>query len=129
MCKQQHCLQHLPNPSESGSRENVSLHFQQRTSHPPLRTPRDKKHDIWGHSLTYFILYIFTSICYRVTYTLVAQTVKNLSTMQETWVRSLGQEDPLKKGMATDSVFLPGESHGQRSLVGYSPWDRRVRHD
>ena len=26
-------------------------------------------------------------------------------------------------------VFLPGESHGQRSLVGYSPWDRRVGHD
>ena len=26
-------------------------------------------------------------------------------------------------------VFLPGESHGQRSLVGYSPWVRRVRHD
>ena len=60
---------------------------------------------------------------------LVAHMVKNLPTMQETWVRSLGQENPLEKGMATDSVFLPGESHGQRSLVGYSPWDCRVRHD
>ena len=27
--------------------------------------------------------------------------------------------------MASHSVFLPGESHGQRSLVGYSPWDRK----
>ena len=43
--------------------------------------------------------------------------------MPETQVQSLGQEDPLEKGMATHSlVFMPGESHGQRSLVGYSPW-------
>ena len=34
---------------------------------------------------------------------LVAQTVKNLPAVQETWVRSLGQEDPLEKGMATHS--------------------------
>ena len=40
---------------------------------------------------------------------------------QETQVRSLGGEDPLEKGMATHSILLPGESHGQRSLVGYSP--------
>ena len=31
----------------------------------------------------------------------MAQTVKNLPAMQETWVRSLGQEDPPEKGMAT----------------------------
>ena len=37
-------------------------------------------------------------------------------------VLSLGQEDPLEKGMATTPVFLPGEFHGQRSLAGYSPW-------
>ena len=42
------------------------------------------------------------------------------SAMQETQVRSLGQEDLLQKGMATTPVFLPGESHGQRSLEGYS---------
>ena len=41
--------------------------------------------------------------------------------MQETGVRSLGQEDPLEEGMTTP-VFLSGESHGQRSLVGCSPW-------
>ena len=45
--------------------------------------------------------------------------------MQETyemWVRSLGRENPLEEGMATHSSILPGESHGQRSLEGYSPW-------
>ena len=54
----------------------------------------------------------------------VAQTVKNLPVTQETWVQFLGQEDPLEKGMAPTPVVLPGEFHGQRSLEGYSPWDR-----
>ena len=49
-----------------------------------------------------------------------AQTVKRLPAMQETRVWSLGQEDPLEKGMATHSSILAGEFHGQRSLVGYS---------
>ena len=44
--------------------------------------------------------------------------VKNLSARQETLFQSLGQEDPLDKEMATTPVFLPGKSHGQRSLVG-----------
>ena len=38
-----------------------------------------------------------------------------------TWVPSLGQEDPLEKEMATHCSILAWESHGQRSLVGYSP--------
>ena len=48
--------------------------------------------------------------------------IKNLLAIQgtqEMWVWSLGQEDPLKEGMTTHSVFWPGESHGQRSLSGY----------
>ena len=49
---------------------------------------------------------------------LVAQMVRNLPMIRETQVRSLGQGDPLEKGMAPIPVFLPGESHGQRSLVG-----------
>ena len=53
---------------------------------------------------------------------LVAQTVKNQPAMQEIWVRSLGCEDPLEREWQPTSVFLPGEFHGQRSLVGYSPW-------
>ena len=53
---------------------------------------------------------------------MVAQLVKSLPAAQETWVQFLGQEDPLEKEMAPTPGFLPGESHGQRSLVGYSPW-------
>ena len=37
----------------------------------------------------------------------------------------LGREDPLEEGMQTIPVFLPGKSHGQRSLAGYSPWGRK----
>ena len=48
--------------------------------------------------------------------------VKRLPTMRETWVQFLGWEDPLEKEMVTHSSTLAGESHGQRSLVGYSPW-------
>ena len=40
---------------------------------------------------------------------LVTQMVKNLPAMQETWVQSLGQEDPLEKGMATHSSILTWE--------------------
>ena len=42
--------------------------------------------------------------------------------MQETWIRSLGQEDTLKKEVGSTPVFWRGESHGQSSLAGYSPW-------
>ena len=45
--------------------------------------------------------------------------------MQETQVRSLGQEDPLEKEMATHSSILPGKAHGHRSLVGCSPQGRK----
>jgi len=50
--------------------------------------------------------------------------------MWETWVRSLDQEDPLEKGMATHSSTLAGEFHGQRSLMGYSLWgSQKVGHE
>ena len=42
--------------------------------------------------------------------------------MQESWVRSLGWEDPLEEGWQRTPVCLSGEFYGQRSLVGYSPW-------
>ena len=51
----------------------------------------------------------------------VAQMVKHLPAMWETWVQSLGWDDSLEKEMATHSSTLAGKSHGQRSLVGYSP--------
>ena len=48
---------------------------------------------------------------------LVAQLVKNPPAIWETWVQSLGWEDPLEKRMTTTPVFWPGEFHGL-----YSPW-------
>ena len=39
----------------------------------------------------------------------------------ETWVQFLRWEDPLRRKWQPSPVFLPGESHGHRSLVGYSP--------
>ena len=61
---------------------------------------------------------------------LIAHTVKNLLVMQETWVRSLGQEDPLEKGMATPSSMLTWrilwmEQPGRLQSMGL----QTVRHD
>ena len=53
---------------------------------------------------------------------LVAQLVKNMPAVRETWVRSLGWEDPLEKKWQPTPVSLLGKSHGQRSLVGCSLW-------
>ena len=50
-------------------------------------------------SFIYFLKFIYLTV-------FMAQTVKHLSTMWEAWVRSLGQEDPLEKGMATHSSIL-----------------------
>ena len=58
-----------------------------------------------------FIAHAF-GVLYNSWVSLVAQTVKNLPTMHETWIGSLGWEDALEKGMATTPVLLPGQSHG-----------------
>ena len=55
---------------------------------------------------------------------LVAQLVKNLPVMQETWVQSLGWEDPLEKGMATHSTTLAWRIPWTEDLMGYSRRDR-----
>ena len=53
----------------------------------------------------------------------MVQAVKNLTAVWETWVQSQACEDPLELGMATHSSYSCLEnSHGQRSLAGYSPW-------
>ena len=54
--------------------------------------------------------------------------VKNLPAMQDTRVQSLGQEDPLEKGLQPTPVFSPGEFHGQRRLAGCSPSGRKESH-
>ena len=61
---------------------------------------------------------------------LVAQLVKNLPAMQKTWVQSLGQEDPLEKGMATHSSIVAcripwTEEPGGLQSMGL----QRVRHN
>lgn len=53
---------------------------------------------------------------------LVTQLVKNLPSMQKMWVQSLGWENLLEEEVQTHSSLLPRESHGQKSLAGYSPW-------
>ena len=45
--------------------------------------------------------------------------------MQETWVRSLGQEDPLEEEMATPSSILAWGTPWTEESAGYSPWGRR----
>ena len=74
-------------------------------------------------------LILFTSLlreCLPIQKWLVVQTVKNLPAMQETWFQFLGSvaagKIPCRREWQPTPVFLPGESHGQRSLAGYSPW-------
>ena len=55
----------------------------------------------------------------------MAQGVKNLPAVQETWVPSLGWKIPWRKEWLPSLVFLAGEFHGQKSLEGYSPWGRK----
>ena len=65
-----------------------------------------------------------------VTFTLVAQLVKNLCAIQETWVRSLGWEDPLEKGMAARSSVLTREIPWTEEPGGLqSTGSQRVGHD
>ena len=47
---------------------------------------------------------------------------QHLPAVQETWVLSLGWEDPPEKGMPTHSSFFPEAFHRQRNLAGYSQW-------
>ena len=57
---------------------------------------------------------------------LIAQSVHYLPAIQETRVRFLGPEDPLRRKWQPAPVFLPGKSHGQRSLVGSHSWSRKI---
>ena len=73
------------------------------------------KIDTWlGSSVSNLLGLFFPTV-----FELYKQLVKNLPAMRETWVQSLGWEDPLEKGKATHPVFWPGEFHGHR--VSKSP--------
>ena len=56
---------------------------------------------------------------------LIAHLIKNLPAMQETWVRFLGSKVPWRRKWQPTPALLPGRSHGQRSLIDYSPWGRK----
>ena len=77
-----------------------------------------RKEKLWHFSLELDLIYNLTSP--------VAQMVKRLSTMRETRVQSLGQEDPLEKEMATHSSTLALKIPRMEELgTGYYPWGRK----
>ena len=56
---------------------------------------------------------------------LVAQVVKRLPTMRKTWFNPWVRKISWRRKWRPTPVFLPEKSHGQRSLVGYSPWGHK----
>ena len=68
-------------------------------------------------------LFFFFLLVTRVT--LMAETVKSLLTKRETQIRSWGSFSWRREWLPT-AVHFPREFHGQRSLEGYSPWDRKL---
>ena len=101
-------------------REYFSSNCEQNSSYLKYITQSGGQINSMLYSGYYFI---FSDGRYRAS--LVAKTVKNLPVMQETQVQSLDWEDPLEEAWQPTPVFLPGEFHGQRSLVGYSPWGHK----
>ena len=73
------------------------------------------------HGIQKYTLQIF-AVFLSIFYSLVAQSVKSLPSMWETWVQSLGQEDPLEKDMETHSSILAWRIPWTEEPVGYSPW-------
>ena len=57
----------------------------------------------------------------------MAQTVKNLSAMQETWLRCLGWEDPLEEGTATYSTILAWRTPGTEEKKNWSEYKLAAR--
>ena len=74
------------------------------------------KFNLWGRNKL-FPLYGGSQVA------LVERTCLTMREMYEMQVRSLGQEVPLRREWQPTLLFLPRESHGQRNLLGYSPWD------
>ena len=85
----------------------------------PCIQPQGMDHD-WARPVTAIVL-SFAEIGASLGTSVVKNPPANAGD-SETQVQSLGQEDPLEKEMATTPIFLPGKFHGQRSLLGYSPW-------
>ena len=100
-----------------------------RRSRCTMSGPQTRAWELWDYKLC-------VCVCFQFNQQEVSQLAQWLRIhlpmpeTQEMWVWSLGQEDPLEKGMATRSSILAGGSDGQRSLEAYSPWElQRVGHD
>ena len=76
---------------------------------------------LWKQAKVRFSFQVLNSIT---SHYLVAQTVKNPPAMQETWVRPLGREDPLEKGVVTHSSILAWRIPWTEEPVGYNTEDR-----
>ena len=101
----------LPLPNQKGPKGIQELIQIRRSIGPP------SSQDLY----IYYTLHTHTHTHTHTQSSLVAQMVKNLPPVQETWepwVRKI----PWRREWQSTPVFLPGEFHGQRSLVGYSPW-------
>ena len=70
--------------------------------------------------LSLFIISLYFWVC-----SLVAQAVKNLSAMQDTWFDCWVRKIPWRREWQPTPVFFPGEFHGHRILVVYSPWGHK----
>ena len=88
-----HCMQYLSSSTRNEIRAPLQWKHRALTTGSPATT-------------IIFLIIIIITLTWA---SLVAQTVKNLPAMQETWVRSLGGEDPLEKEMATHSCILASE--------------------
>ena len=80
------------------------------------------------HLNSFTRILLLSDYCYQECVSQVAQWWNNMPAMQETQetsVWSLGGEDPLGRKCQATPVFLPGEVHGQRSLVDYNPWGHK----
>ena len=105
---------------------NQGLLYGRRTLYQLSYSGKDcKKRNVWMGIFNCFILVTLNWGWLQTS--LVAQTVKRLSTMRETWVRSLGREVPWRRKRQPTPVFLPRKSHGRRSLLAMGL--QRVGHD
>ena len=97
-----------------------------------LRGPVLSSHSSEGHHWCWLLAYPFRDFKKWASpwASLVAHPVRNLPAVQESWVQSLGQEDPLEKGMATHSSVLAWRIPGTGEPSGLpSMGSHRVGHD
>ena len=94
-----------------------------QTPHCKTRITVSNQEEMQARCFPYEMGKIYVTPCTRGA-SLVPQAVKNPPAMQETWVPGLGRSSWRKEWLPTP-VFLPGEFHGQRNLVGHSLWGCR----